>query len=138
MLDSRNQPESETELERLFGAAHEQLLARDRELVDRGRQIVELLAATRSNVPADTLSKLADIRRDSLVYELQASLAEQAAWARRSADAVLERDHTIRELQAALARRTPWAERSAKTVLKRLGIIRPHEAWPWKAPARHD
>src|SRR5216683_2931679 len=117
------QPESETEFGHLFCAAHEQLSARDRELFSLGRLVIELLATTRGSDPAGNLARLADIRRDAMVYELQASLAEQTAWAQRCA---AERDEIIRRFEAAPV--WPALKGTARLALgrlaQRLGIIR--------------
>jgi hypothetical protein len=134
------QPATEAEFGQLFYAAHDQLLARDRELLALGKWAIELLAHTGGSDAAANLSRLADIRRDSRVHELQASLAEQTAWAQRSAEEIVKRDKIIRELYAApiwpalkgtarralgrLANQTPWTRRSADWLAQRLGNMR--------------
>ena len=84
----------------LFREAHAQLLERDQELLLMSRRIVDLRTCSEVDESHAGVAALRTIHLDRLVQTMRAQLAEQSAWAQRSAAEVVKRDELIAELQA--------------------------------------
>jgi hypothetical protein len=102
-----------------FTEAHNQLIARDRELLQLGRQIVDLLAARMPGGVPSSFPALQRTRHETLIRELRVALAEQTAWAQQSAEDVVKHEHAIGHLQNVLAEQVAHAE-AARAELEQL------------------
>jgi hypothetical protein len=87
----------------LFREAHAQLLERDQELLLTARHFMDLLSCSPVDESSAGASALRNIHHDRLLQSLRSDVAEQSAWARRSAEEVIKRDELIAQLQAAHA-----------------------------------